>query len=479
MFQKASGKRMPVPLDLFVPAVHTVRLDLNRRPAGAYALEHFLSDLTPTDLLKLTKKAGDEIRRRLRLGITTSPFLRSDAVRKLGEPTSNSHLATRFHTVIIDEGQDCDAVELALIAALRQAGCRCVLVADPEQAIFRWRDADPTRLNNLGFTEHKLTGNFRSSATICSAAASLRSEDQDPDRALGRSAAAPHPVYVIAYDGAQIKTGNVLATYKRLLAVAGLRDSDAIVLAHREADAAAAVGRPAAESRSEAAAAVMADAMSLEHTRPSDLRAALELLEKVLLESVDEGARQLPGITRWARLTARQVLGHLRAGTFEPTGVCKATRDLLSQVVPPIGATFATSPSKLFKSKDNAKLKRTAPAPVDAIAASTVHGVKGREFEAVLVIVPQSTRLSKLITAWKDRDPTHDGRAVLYVAATRARSLLAFAVPDRESRTILDLLRRQGADVELVRVGRAAQDDQRSDVQQGGPPNHHGVHQST
>ena len=179
-----------------------------------------------------------------------------------------------------------------------------------------------------------------------------------------------------------------------------------------------------------------------------DRRAALEVLEEVLTRALAAPASDR-SLERWRRFTARQVLGVLAAAPAAGgTGICARVRSVLGALAPPSDTPFIHSPDKCFKAKEP---KDAAPPPMRApLRTSTIHGVKGREFDAVLVVLPDEHRLDELLAAWGERPASHEARAVLYVGATRARRLLAFAVPARATDQVVMLLRRQSAPVELV-----------------------------
>jgi DNA helicase-2/ATP-dependent DNA helicase PcrA len=239
MFKKTGGTTMPVPLDVFVPLNGDLAMAPNR---GNYRLRAFLNSMGDSDRERLLEKANKEISRRMKLGIMTAPFVRSEACRRLRDANAWRHLPARFHTVLVDEAQDCDPTDLRIIGALRSAGCRCVIIADPEQAIFRWRDADPRRLASLNFPERRLTGNFRSSAAICRATATLRGVEEDADEAVGPTSGVAHAVLVVAYEDQDLDQGQVGACFAGLLAKVGIAAERAVVLAHREVLARRTVG---------------------------------------------------------------------------------------------------------------------------------------------------------------------------------------------------------------------------------------------
>lgn len=74
-------------------------------------------------------------------------------------------LAARFCEVIVDEAQDCDESQVAVLSRMRDAGTRLVLVADVDQAIYEFRKASPACLLKLAKTlrplKYEVTGEAR------------------------------------------------------------------------------------------------------------------------------------------------------------------------------------------------------------------------------------------------------------------------------------------------------------------------------
>ena len=100
-------------------------------------------------------------------------------------PVIATAIAERFPIIIIDEAQDTSEEQMAVFDLLVEAGLKSIfLVGDSDQAIYEWRNANPE-----GFIKKtsedlwkciELTGNFRSSQNICNVtsyfAASLRGD---------------------------------------------------------------------------------------------------------------------------------------------------------------------------------------------------------------------------------------------------------------------------------------------------------------
>jgi DNA helicase-2/ATP-dependent DNA helicase PcrA len=85
------------------------------------------------------------------------------------------HYNERFRYILVDEYQDTNALQFALIHFLTQKQQNICVVGDESQSVYRWRGADIT--NILNFEEHypaakviKLEQNYRSTQTILDAA---------------------------------------------------------------------------------------------------------------------------------------------------------------------------------------------------------------------------------------------------------------------------------------------------------------------
>lgn len=230
--------RGAIALDLFVPDGNSVLIDV-ARAGGDYAARALLAKFDDTMRRRLAQKARLRIAACLRKGIATAPFIRDQAARRLTEGVTAARAAARFGVVLVDEAQDCDALDLQIVTSLRDAGCRCIVVADPEQGIFRFRGADPAALGTLGHAELPLTGNFRSTPSICAASATLRASGLPPDTPMGEERA-DRPVALLTYEG---KLGtHVGDAFIRLLSDHRIAAPDAVVVAHQEEVAHSAVG---------------------------------------------------------------------------------------------------------------------------------------------------------------------------------------------------------------------------------------------
>ena len=106
---------------------------------------------------------------------------------------------------MVDEFQDTNGVQLALIDALRGPGTRLFVVGDEFQSIYRFRHADLEVFRRApaggepdqGTVERPLRGNFRSApevlAAVNLAGSALLGDFAPLEAGLRRAAAAPPP----------------------------------------------------------------------------------------------------------------------------------------------------------------------------------------------------------------------------------------------------------------------------------------------
>ena len=107
-------------------------------------------------------------------------------------PEIAAAIAERFPVIIIDEVQDTSINQMAVFDLLSTSGMQSMfLVGDPDQSIYEWRNANPEcmlqKLDDSSWKCIELTGNFRSSQNICNVtsffSASLRGHSSN--RAIG------------------------------------------------------------------------------------------------------------------------------------------------------------------------------------------------------------------------------------------------------------------------------------------------------
>jgi DNA helicase-2/ATP-dependent DNA helicase PcrA len=100
-----------------------------------------------------------------------SSILRAAAEELRGNQSLGSSLAKRVRCVIVDEYQDVNPVQEAIVSLLHDLGASLCVVGDDDQTIYQWRGSDVRNILTFGqrypnATQVKLEENFRSSEGI-------------------------------------------------------------------------------------------------------------------------------------------------------------------------------------------------------------------------------------------------------------------------------------------------------------------------
>ncbi len=445
-----------VSLDLFDPA--TGRVDGGR--IGMQALRNHVAQHQVA-----YEQAGQATRARFRMhGTLSAADARIEACQKIGNAKSQAALGValraRFCEVLVDEGQDCNPHDLEILTWLRGHGVPITLVADPDQAIYEFRRSAPAELaafreTYLPENRLRLTGNFRSSPAICALAATLRS-DQTPDRSIGASAASIQPVLVCPYDG---EVSPALGAWSaQCISRVFAASATSIVLAHKRNSAQRAVGRDSPDGGTSRIAS-LARAVAAFHSETVSLRArenVLRAIEQLLLEFMGRlGAHETAGqaIARQGlnrRVIRRQALEFLTNLPTHCPDDDAARRAWIETARLACESLMLPCPprqtiSQFFRTPtDRAWARGLRVRDEVGLPCSTVHEAKGKQFDAVLVVIPPDrapgNRTAEFFAAWENRAEL-EAKRVVYVAVTRARLLMMLAVPvayTPRCRTILE-----------------------------------------
>ncbi len=391
-----------------------------------------------------------------RLGLQRKGIVCMRGMRELAEtyiadacrgPALLAMINGRFKEIIIDEGQDCNPADLRIAGWLRDNGVRVTIVCDPDQAIYGFRSGSTASIRGERDryppeARLTLTGNFRSTANICSFTATLK-HDQMADEAKACHRDHPTQVILLKYGSRITKAiGEGFLTEVRREAII---ESQAIVLAHGFSKARQATGG-FAEPDIPPDSVIGTIALEIgrfwqDATSKRNRAIALQRIEKKLLDhyGLRNDEEPVPDCLERLGLEAR----NLRRRTLEfvmklPQNCEKADQKAWMARAQEAVKTFPLDIPGIKPSKPRAITKDGWSAPLrqrpeDCIKYSTIHEAKGCEYDAVCVVIPPDTgdrqRTADLITSW-EHGTDEEAKRVIYVGATRARKLLMLAVPE-------------------------------------------------
>ncbi|SJN12304.1 ATP-dependent DNA helicase UvrD/PcrA [Leucobacter sp. 7(1)] len=382
-----------------------------------------------------------------------------------------ARLASRFSEIIIDEFQDCSDVEVAIVKRLKMLGVNVVVVADPDQAIYEFRDASPESYReyreSLGEAEIvRLERNYRSSPAICELVAMLRTVGTGT--VISDRPEIQHKIVVLAGSSEFQR-----AQFAGRLADCEIPADKALVLAHEKKQA-----RDVAGVARENAAFAKSDHKtfgllgSMVGIRDADgslsRKAAIDRAQRIVLNlfNWNHGEKGLPpkaqiellGISR-SHISAC-LLG-IQSDSEGWTGRSDATVSIRNRVEECFGKLPRTLPrlSSALRSLEaqhwdvwSASLETGAPKEA-SLPCSHIHAVKGNEYQAVLLSIkkPRGKRpLWDLVRSGQ----TDESLRVLYVGASRAADLLAIGCTAAEASKMTGLLSEKGIDFDLLKEGK-------------------------
>lgn len=370
-------------------------------------------------------------------------------------------LAARFQEVIVDESQDCDPLDCRIIRWLRDRGVTVSVVADPDQSIYGFRHGDRAELRAISdlYDAHdrlRFTGNFRSSPAVCSVAATLRDRIA-PDASLGETADIVEPTHILAYQG-NLVSRNIGRQFADLLVPIGVSRKDSIILAHSRRNALRACGSEAAEDAGHSNVAEMARAVGEYWSGSLSNRAresALRTVERTILKlmgQIDDAelpssAAERRGLNaRWLRRTALELISCLPRDCANTNEARETWIGTLRERVRGLGLTYrdGISERQFFPIRADADWHRLLVAG-DALETrcATIHEAKGKQYEAVCVVIPPDMREPRhtqhLLDCWQDRRDD-EAKRVIYVGITRAMKLAAIAIPTLHRDRLIGIL---------------------------------------
>jgi hypothetical protein len=459
------------------PGISLDAFDAETGALNVQSLGHQAALTHATERKSEYESEAKKIRTRLRKsGRISVADARVEAKRLISDaaagPRMAKALAARFKEIIVDEGQDCNPLEVEIIHWLRASGIRVTVLADLDQSIYAFRDGEPEGLKKLGETykgknQLTFTKNFRSTSVVCRLSATLRGEGRQLPDETNRDEV-ELPVQVIAYTE-KAPTVAIGSMFSSILLAKGIPPEKAIILAHAWRDAHCAAGNRYAEDdggTSKVATLVRAFATYWSGSaRPRERLASLRDVERLLLEVSGEISAEEPlshAIERLnldARNLRRKALSLIERLPKQCEDNdedrqkwidCLHTEIDRLRLILPKGKTIKAFFRKPTKSEwsELLQVKRDI-----ALRASAIHEVKGQEFAAVCVVIPlHPSRTDELFAMWEKRTEGEPKR-VVYVGVTRARDLIAVAVPGSHVQKLLDILAKNGVPYAVQYIG--------------------------
>lgn len=369
-------------------------------------------------------------------------------------PQIATELAYRFPIIIVDEAQDTSREQIEILDLLANAGVQTViLVGDPDQALYEWRDATPDhfirKMHEPNWNCMYLKTNFRSSQAICNVAKLFSNMlvGKEPAVASGVNAEFPiKPVLFLVTKGKQRQ--DVVDAFISLCNENYITISSKFV---------------SVLTRGRIHSNIVSDiwktpetellAMATYQWHCSNRKEAYRLCEKVLYSieignvediSQEEIRQRVETIIPFATWNS-SIITLLKCLPPPNLSISEWRKILIEEIMKFLQTGLITSyngrqASSIVKTKQRDKKhpqfldsavidyfeKRTA----SNMTISSVHGVKGETFDATLLIVESTKGTNALTPTVLDNGALNSELIrIAYVAMTRPRKLLAISIP--------------------------------------------------
>lgn len=351
-------------------------------------------------------------------------------------------LAARFREIVVDEAQDCNPSDLAVVDWLRRSGLAVKVICDPHQSIFQFRGGITNELLDFADTFDPsdrlvMSGNFRSTAAICAAIVALRppSARADKDEAVGKHKDDPTPVHLLSYSGSGVSTA-IGSKFTDLVRSLDIPIGHAPVLASRLPSASKAIGQPTLDKTSHMTLLLAQAVMSYHFSfAAGNRREALTALHRMIL--FIQGHIGAMGDYHNHLAESGMIDGRWRPDVIAVANVLRyepgeTPDEWLARARTSVGAGMAAGLNVNQRLRSHADLATAlATAPVDAPPPRTIHSAKGLEFPAVCVVMTsqKAGRILDYLEGDTSNGADEDARKI-YVAASRAKRLLVMAIPN-------------------------------------------------
>lgn len=375
-------------------------------------------------------------------------------------PSIAKALAIRFPVIILDEAQDTSIEQMAVLDLINNENVESMfLVGDPDQSIYEWRDATPEcfidKINDPNWKTLQLTTNFRSSQLICNATKHFSDSltHSNPSVAYGDAANFPQKPILLFYEDDIKDRKNALAEKFKDICIENkitLNNSDIAIVTRSRVHSDTNIKNLWKSSEVE----LLAKA-SYEWTFGSRQN-GYELTEKALFGllvknyediqiSIEEEIEQLMSYSHWSQICIellislpvvslpigdwiKQLLEYITDFFTKNNIECRQNKNL-SDV---LKIKTRDNSVKYFKSIPLQNFFETKN--VSDCTISSIHGVKGESYDALMLIV--ESRTGKTITPKFINEGPLDQELmrIVYVAMTRPRKLLVVAMPVIKSR---------------------------------------------
>ena len=362
-------------------------------------------------------------------------------------------VASRFPVILLDEAQDTSQEQMKIIDLLCTAGMESVFfIGDPDQSIYEWRNANPEsfleKMRDSKWTQLSLSKNFRSSQLICNAAYVFSNiyKDKGANEATGSTAVYNKKPILYIYELSTKETSIIKKFKEECIASNIYLSPDNVAIVKRERiNTDNCVANLWKTTETELLARASYEWLS------GNRKKAYSFCENALFNltikrsedmdiSIEHDICNIMPYKQWKQFVV-DTLVKLPSANEQCDQWVTSCRDVVSKSLAAnnmklINQDSITESIKI-KARD-AKNKDFKKQPIknyfevksrNEYTYSSVHGVKGETFDALLLLVTKTSGSTLTPTFLAKGDTDKELMRIAYVAMTRPRKLLAVAMP--------------------------------------------------
>lgn len=363
-------------------------------------------------------------------------------------PDIQKLVTNRFPYIVVDEAQDTSEEQMKLLKLLFDNGVKnAMLIGDPDQSIYEWRDADPSVFLNIynskDWNVKELNENFRCSQHICNAT-KIFSSLQETSKAKGDTENSIIKPIIMKYN--KEKKDILIEKFLDLCKKNSINITP-------EKVAVLVRGRSGLNGKDYSkinelwkTSITFQLAQATYYKGVQNVEKTVSVIEKILcyiifkndINVIDfKEIQKLYSIKEWNylvfKLSIRLPDSSLSLKSWKQAIIGVVDNFILENNIQCKNKVEIKTKSRV---KDD-NLKDFLEKPIEVFFAdtyekeylsSTIHSVKGCTFDAVLLIISTSGKLTSNMINQKEIDS--EEIRTFYVAATRAKKLFMLAIPD-------------------------------------------------
>ncbi len=428
----------------YIYAPRKMRLDVN----GSFTFQGKPPDTNKVDIEVFNAYAEHLFTTRLSKGLISTQDSAYIALQLLEKHNKIGHmLASRFPHIIVDEAQDNSAVQHAIFDKLMELGLSNLeFIGDPYQSLYEWRDADPNLFNTkYADTQNwqglDLTDNRRSPQRIIDCFSMLRKQG---DPTLNTTCPTDMELPIIVYRYCQTNSPLIVQDFDSRCIERGLKNNQVVVRGNALKNQM--LGKSAdQEPWKRNLPYRLIDARH--KYEANEIKAAIKAMRSIAVSLIANGKdmveiKELEQVLKADNQFNAQLLNLLHDFPSFDSSISDWTSETQAFLKNRLNLnddvdfdTKARSSNKFDKSILNEKLKDHFKRPYSdsRIPITTVHQVKGKSLDSILVFFNEKTHKDNItfsdIESSGQVFPSEKQR-IIYVALSRPKHLLAMAFPE-------------------------------------------------